>query len=112
MVNSKKIKDFFDENIKRRRINKIGNRFNMSKIWNIILTLFVIVNIVIIAISSYLFFQIKEGEIFLVERDTSISIETINRTLMSDTIELFNMKAREFKSLKAVSKSKVIDPSL
>lgn len=112
MEKGKKIKSFFSKSSEKKRINKIRNGFNMSKIWNIMLVSFTFAIVVIVVVSLYLFFQISSGEIFLVEQKTSVSVRTINRTLMQETIDSFDTKAREFKSLKSTSRSKVIDPSL
>jgi hypothetical protein len=110
MTNSKKIKDFFS-NIKKRRMSKARNGFNVSVVWKRIFLLFVVVNIIVIAVSVYLFFQINSGGIFRVEQDTVISVDSINRALLRDTIDSFEQKKLEFERLKT-KESSVVDPSL
>ena len=111
MIGNKTIKDFFGDRLKQRRMNKIRNRFNMRTIWKKIFILFIVINVIVVIISSYLFFKINYGEIFLVDSNTNVSIETVNRTLLLDTINFFEIKEKEFDNLKT-NKVNLVDPSL
>jgi hypothetical protein len=112
MGNNKKIKSFFDKDLEKKHINRIRNRLDMSKIWNIMLASFVFAIIIIVVVNLYLLFQISSGEIFLAEQKTPVSVETISRTQIQETIGLFDRKAQDFENLKSTSISDVVDPSL
>ncbi|MDP6387962.1 MAG: hypothetical protein QGG63_01670 [Candidatus Pacebacteria bacterium] len=79
--------------------------------WKIIILVFMVLNIGIIAFSSYLFFQINDGDIFTVEQDIMISVETIDRTLLRETLSSFEEMERELEDLRE-RRSRIVDPSL
>ena len=109
-MESKKIKNFFKNRIKKIHASK-EQGFDENKSWKMLLVAFTVVKVGVIIFSSYLFFRINSGEIFIVKQDTAISVDTINRTLLKDTIESFEKKAIEFEQLKT-NRPDVIDPSL
>lgn len=80
-------------------------------VWRGIIYVFVVVNIGIIAFSGYLFFHINEGDIFKIEDDITVTIDTIDRTLMREILESFDATEIEFEALKK-NRPSVIDPSL
>lgn len=100
MANTKDIKKIFNKIIKKKQINIIHKELNVLKIWRVIFITFIMVIIFIIGISVYIFFRINNGEIFLAENDENVQIETINRVLLEETIEAFEMKKLEFERLK------------
>lgn len=111
MLDNKKIKTFFKSRIKNRHTNKLHYHLDVSKIWRKILLIFIVANAIIIGFNVYLFLQINSGEIFIVENNETISVKTIDRALLRNTIDLFEIKEIEFDNLKN-NKPKIIDPSL
>ena len=111
MLNISFIKKFFSESIKKNRINKIRKGFDVSKVWKKIFFIFGIINIIVVGVSVYLFFQINKGEIFISKENTPISVGTIDRAFLHEVIELFEMKEKEFDFLKT-NKPITVDPSL
>lgn len=104
-----KITGFINKKMRKGRMNRIRRSFSIKEIWDIILLMFAIVNIIVIGLSVFLFFEINNGELFITEEDRNISVETIDRKLLKDTIELFEMKAIEFENLK-YNAPNIIDP--
>lgn len=79
--------------------------------WKVTIFVFTVLNVGIIAFSVYLFFQINEGDIFKIKQDATITVNTIDRTLLSDTLEIFEKRENELKELKK-NRPGIIDPSL
>ena len=91
--------------------NKRKGVFDENKIWKIILSIFIFINVGVVVFSWYLFLQISGGDIFNIKESTAVSVETIDRKLLSDTVISFEDKVREFEGLKD-NKPRVVDPSL
>lgn len=108
---NKKIKDFFRSRMKK--IHKNGNRDNLdaNRVWKITIIIFITINLCVIVLSLYLFFQINKGEIFNIAQDSQISVDTISRDLLRDTISSFEKMSSEFEELKT-KRLNVIDPSI
>ncbi|PIT96843.1 hypothetical protein COT82_00955 [Candidatus Campbellbacteria bacterium CG10_big_fil_rev_8_21_14_0_10_35_52] len=104
------IKNFFKKRNKKTKRYEY-NISSAERIWKIIFTIFILLNIAIAVFSGYLFFQINDGEIFKTGIDESFIINTIDRTILRDTLSLFEEKAFRFEELE---KNNVIiaDPSL
>ena len=103
-------------NFLKRKNNRIYENWkkeypDKNKVWKSILLIFTIINVCVIIFSWYLFFQISNGGIFNIKQDINVSVETINRKLLKDTITAFEIKENEFEKLK-VSGPGVVDPSL
>ena len=90
---------------------KNNNTSDNAKTWKMILLIFAGVNVGVIAFSWYLFSQISVGGIFSIKKDNTVSVETINRGLLSDTITSFERKKNSFERLKT-TKPDVVDPSI
>lgn len=84
---------------------------NAKHAWKITVYVFTVINIGVIAFSVYLFLQINEGDIFKSEQDISVTVDTIDRKLLSETLESFEKMEDELRELKNKRPS-VIDPSL
>lgn len=99
MTQVKNIKKIFNKIIKKKP-GIVHKELNVLKVWKIILITFVVFTALIVGISGYIFFRINSGELFLVENKETVQIDTINRALLEDTIEAFEMKKLEFERLK------------
>lgn len=108
---NKKIKDFFRSRMKK--IHKNGNKDNLdaNRVWKIIIIIFIVINLCVIVLSLYLFFQINKGEIFNIAQDSRVSADTINRDLLHETISSFEKMSGEFEELKT-KRFNIIDPSI
>jgi type II secretory pathway component PulC len=84
---------------------------NASTDWHMLLIIFIIVTIVAVSFSVYLFMQINKGEIFVVKQDESVLSDSIDRTLLKETLSLYEEKSRNFEELK-INRPSVVDPSL
>lgn len=100
MTQAKDIKKIFNKIIKKRQINIIHKGLNILKIWKIIFNIFIAFVVLIIGISGYIFFRINSGELFLMGNNETVQIDTINRTSLKETIEVFEIKKLEFEKLK------------
>lgn len=99
MTQVKNIKKIFSKIIKKEP-DIVHKELNVLKVWKIILITFIVFTALIVGISGYIFFRINSGELFLVENKETVQIDTINRALLEDTIEAFEMKKIEFERLK------------
>jgi len=109
MIN-KNITKIFNKKNKQRGRNFGAHISDPKYAWNIIVCMFVVINISLMAFSGYLFLKISSGDIFKIESDVSVMIDTIDRTLLRDTLEVFEKKEIELEELKKKRPS-VIDPS-
>jgi len=79
--------------------------------WKIIFFSALILVVVAIALSAFIFIKINKGEIFVVEKPDGQSERTLDLTLLRKTVSYYQGKARVFESVK----NKVVpsvDPSL
>ncbi len=83
---------------------------NPNRDWKLLLLFFAILNGIVVLLSVYLFFQINKGEIFLVESQSSASVNIINETLLNETLLMFNEKAGAFEDVQTM-KPTLPDPS-
>ncbi len=91
-----------------------GDKHLRSKIyyhWNIILAVFIGLNLLLLVFSWYLFLQINEGGIFLVEKENTVQIDTIDRNMLNELIKSFDEKKVIFEG-RTVSAPRLSDPSL
>ncbi|MFC1732247.1 hypothetical protein ACFL6I_18220 [candidate division KSB1 bacterium] len=79
--------------------------------WEIILAIFLFSNLLVLGFSLYLFLQINEGGIFLVEQSQKVRIDTIDRVVLQELLESFEIKNALFDG-RSVSAPKVPDPSI
>ena len=84
---------------------------NPKHAWKTIIYVFVVLNIGIIFFNGYLFLEISDGDIFKIEQDVIIKIDTIDRTLLRETLEVFDGMEMELEELKK-NRPSIIDPSL
>ncbi len=92
---------------------KFSRRHSNSKIyshWEIILVVFFIFNALLLVFSSYLFLQINEGGIFLVEQNQNVRINTIDRGALRELLASFDVKDALFED-RTVYAPKISNPS-
>lgn len=106
---NKKIKIFFKNKTKKFYEDK--DNLDANRIWKIMIMIFIIINLSIVVLSWFLFLRINSGEIFIITQDSQVSIDTINRNLLHDTISSFEEMSDEFEELK-IKKLNILDPSL
>lgn len=100
--------DWFEEYTDkiRRAFLRIENPQND---WRVILVSGVMVLSLFVVFSFYLFIQINEGDIFISETSDDVVINSINRTLLNETLNVLREKNDLFNEIKR-SKPIVIDP--
>ncbi len=106
----KKIKKILNKYILQLRFS---GRYSYSKMynhWGVVLIVFFIFNIILLIFSLYLFLQINEGGIFLVEQKQEIQIKTIDRGALKELLASFNSKDVLFKN-RTVSAPRISNPS-
>ncbi|HJO89899.1 MAG: hypothetical protein QGH85_02175 [Candidatus Pacebacteria bacterium] len=111
MINKENIVKIFKKKSRKPGTSISAYISNAKYTWGIIIAVFVVLNIGIIAFSGYLFLEINEGDIFKVEQDITVIVDTIDRKLLSETLDSFDAMENEIKELKEKRPS-VIDPSL
>lgn len=66
--------------------------------WLIIFPLFLIILVGTIFFSAYLFLEINKGDLYVLPVGSNQRIETINRVLLTETLDAFEVKASRFSS--------------
>jgi len=79
--------------------------------WKIIFIVAAIFALCSIALSTFIFIKIDKGEIFLVEKTTEDSAESLNVEKLKETNSYYKNKALEFERIKNSNPAHV-DPSL
>jgi len=79
--------------------------------WEIMLGIFFVSNLVVLGFSLYLFLKINEGGIFLVEQSKETRVSTIDRGVLQELLQSFEIKEALFKD-RMHSAPELPDPSL
>ncbi len=78
--------------------------------WRLLLASSFVVLLMLAAFSFYLFIQISKDEIFISQTEEVIIIDTLNRSLLNETLDAFREKASRLKEIQR-KRPKVIDPT-
>lgn len=73
-----------------------GGSTHPKRDWLILFIVFLVVLIGIILFSVYLFLEINRGELYTLSSASSQKLDTIDRTLLTETLTSFEEKARRF----------------
>ena len=84
---------------------------NVYRDWKYILALFLVLNVLVVAGSAYLFFQINKGELFIVEKKSVLANDTVDRKALEVTVAFYEERAQKFDLYKR-NPPRVADPSL
>lgn len=79
--------------------------------WKIILISTIILTVLVIALSVFLFIKVDKGEIFMVEKSVGQKEKALNISLLKETVFYYQNKALEFERIKS-SVTPTADPSL
>jgi hypothetical protein len=79
--------------------------------WKIILVSTLILTVLVIALSVFIFIKIDKGEIFVVERPAGEGEKNLDVSLLKETVSYYRAKALEFERIKGLV-IPAIDPSL
>jgi hypothetical protein len=79
--------------------------------WKVIFVSALILGVLIILLSVFIFIKIDKGEIFVVKQSTNENSKTLDITLLKETVSHYQSKAREFEQLKNTV-IPAVDPSL
>jgi hypothetical protein len=105
--------NIFKKGLGKMNIGSSENLSDKSKIWSRLLMVFVLVNVVVVALSLYLFIRISSGDIFSIKQETVVSVETVDRATLRDIIVFFEQKEEEFDRSKTEGPSgDLVDPAL
>ncbi len=93
------------------KANRTPSRPRVYRHWEMVLVSFSILNILLIGFSVYLFLQVSEGDIFLVEQSQEVRIDTIDRTLLEELLVSFEIKEALFED-RQITPPRIPNPSL
>ena len=68
--------------------------------WLLLLLIFVVLSTAMLLFSLYLFLQINEGDIFLVDPQEQVSLDTIDRAKLERVIDMFKERSVLFEARK------------
>src|SRR3989344_4058551 len=74
--------------------------FSPARAWRLLLMVFVISTVLSALFSAYLFFGIREGDVFRVQTESMANVETINRQLLDKTLLFIETRRTTFEELK------------
>lgn len=101
--------DFFEEYTDKLRRSFLRVEKPQND-WRLILVSNFIILIIFIVFSFYLFIQISEDDIFISEVEDGALIDSLNRSLLNDTLDDFREKSSFFEGIQN-NRPKVIDPT-
>lgn len=87
-----------------------GSRPEVYFHWEIIFTGFLVFSLAMIIFNLYLFLEINKGEIFLVEQNGSVQVETIDRAVLKEVLASFDVQEAVFKE-RGEAPPSIPDPS-
>ena len=67
--------------------------------WRVICFTFIFLNLVSIGVSVFVYGKINKGEIFLVDKSEQVSVKTLGRFELEQTVHYFNEKQDRFDAL-------------
>ena len=79
--------------------------------WKIIFISTVVLAVLVIGFSAFIFIKTDKGEIFVVERSAEQGEKALDTSLLRETVSYYQSKALEFERIKRV-KTSTVDPSL
>ncbi len=79
--------------------------------WKIIFVSTIILTILVIVSSIFIFIKIDKGEIFVVEKSAGEGDKTLDLSLLRETVSYYQNKALEFERIKR-ARTPATDPSL
>lgn len=68
--------------------------------WQVVVYVFLVLNVFSIGMSVFIYQHIDTGEIFLVDKKEPVSIRTVNRFELEQTVRFFEEKQARFDALK------------
>ena len=92
------------------KFQKSNRPLNTEKHWLVILVIFFVLNLFSIGWHLYFFWKIQTGEFFIGEKTPVVSVNTIDRAVLEETLEFYRLKDERLRSfLNAPIQS--VDPS-
>jgi|SRR3989344_9072915 len=79
--------------------------------WKIIFISTVVLAVLVIVLSVFIFIKINKGEIFVVKKSAEPEKKTLDLSLLRKTVSYYENKALEFERIRSV-KTPAVDPSL
>lgn len=110
-MDSYNIKKLMSQYLPHREAGRMSGHANVYFHWKLMFGGVLILNTLILFLSLYLFLGINRGDIFLVEQNQEIRIETIDRNMLKDIVAAFETKKTLFESSKLSPPDLPSDPS-
>ena len=76
-----------------------GGLIHAQRDWLVMFSLFVVVLIGVTFFSVYLFLEINKGDLYVVSASSTVRVETINRSLLNETLATLEERALRFSGL-------------
>ena len=82
--------------------------------WKLMISIFLVLNILVILFGIYFYFQIERGSFFVVDSglDDSSRFSNIKKVDIIDLVSMFASKERDFERLEKNKNINIVDPSL
>lgn len=79
--------------------------------WKIIFVSTLVLAVLVVVLSVFIFMKIDKGEIFVVEKSNEQGEKSLDTSLLKETVSYYENKAREFERIKGLIVP-AVDPSL
>lgn len=77
------------------------DRTRVERDWILVFAFFLLLNLINVLFSAYLFLQIDKGSIFVVQRDEETKVTVLNLKQLDATLNFFKEKETKFLELKS-----------
>ena len=94
--------DSFKEQFSRGRLSFWEARdglIHAQRDWLIMFSLFLVSFVGVVLFSFFLFLEINKGDLYVLPAAAGQRVETVDRTLLAETLNSFELKARRFSEL-------------
>jgi regulatory protein YycI of two-component signal transduction system YycFG len=102
---------YFDTIKKSLKKLSLFFKIDLRTNWAMLITVFIIINLVLLSGQILQFYRINSDEILLSESAKQDNMNTINRTALNNIVSRFEIKDENYKSLKR-NRPQFYDPSI
>lgn len=88
--------------LKPRAVESEASQFGRDarRDWQAVFIVFLLLNLVSVALNLFVYERINKGELFLVDKQEAVTLGTLSRFDLEQTVSFFEEKRRKFESLK------------
>ncbi|OGG47714.1 hypothetical protein A3D66_00340 [Candidatus Kaiserbacteria bacterium RIFCSPHIGHO2_02_FULL_50_9] len=93
------------------RLRRRDALFNPGRDWTAGAGLFFIFTLILLLWAGYLFYEVEQGELFVVKKTTEGAVTQLDQKMLDTVTALYREKAAQFQELKTGRPASYTDPS-